>query len=34
MRREERLLSSTRVCVDRVGTFDDLNDVFFPHAYP
>jgi hypothetical protein len=29
LRREERLMSRTSVCVDRVGTFDDLGEVFF-----
>jgi hypothetical protein len=26
MRREGRVLSRTRVCVDRVGAFDDLSE--------
>jgi hypothetical protein len=26
IRREERLLSRTRVCVDRIGAFDDVTE--------
>jgi hypothetical protein len=29
MRREERLLSRMRVCVDRDGVFEDLSEGFF-----
>jgi hypothetical protein len=36
-RREERLLSRTRVCVDRVGVSDDMSEVLFaglpPHSH-
>jgi hypothetical protein len=34
LRREERLLTRTRVCMDRVGAIDDLSEVFFRMPSP
>jgi hypothetical protein len=33
-RREEHLLSWTRVCVDRVGAYDGVSDRFFHLPFP
>jgi hypothetical protein len=34
LRREERILSRTRVCMDRVGAYDDLSDGVFAYLPP
>jgi hypothetical protein len=34
LRREERLLSRTRVCVDRAGVFDELSEGGFRVPFP
>jgi hypothetical protein len=34
LRREERLLSRTRECVDRVGAYDDLSEGVFAFLSP
>jgi hypothetical protein len=34
LRREERLLSRTRVCVDQIGAFDDMSEGFFRMPFP
>jgi hypothetical protein len=34
MRREERLLSRTKVCMDRDGAFDDLSEGVFRVPFP
>jgi hypothetical protein len=34
LRREERLLSRTRVCADRIGAFDDMSEGFFFRPSP
>jgi hypothetical protein len=34
LRREEQLISRTRVGVDRVGAFDDLSEGFFRMPFP
>jgi hypothetical protein len=34
LRREEKLLSRTRVCVDRIGALDDLSEGCFRLPFP
>jgi hypothetical protein len=34
LRREERLLSRTRECVDRVGAYDDISEGVFRLPFP
>jgi hypothetical protein len=34
LRREEQLISRTGMCMDRVGTVDDLSKGFFRLAFP